>query len=276
MASLHLVPIPIAVTLIVLTVAIIPLTPVLWVWITATNISRSIHQGQKPAQTAKRIGRWIGLSIILPWAAILVLWLMIVAQILLTPLFFLHQLRDLRETITWLFDYLDFAHGLDNPPTPASNTTPIDIASIPLYTFTPLPSTSPTTIRLLTIHPDSPNAPLRGIVTTTTLSSAPNYDVLSYTRVATITPTHNNPTPDSTSTLLLIKTTTTDPPTAPTWTRHPLPAPLRPPPSAACDTPHNPRRVWVDAVSVNSARHGPRNRRQVAVMGRDLLWSAAG
>lgn len=278
MASLHLVPIPIAVTLIVLAIAIIPLTPVFWVWVAATSISQSIQQRENPGQSARRIGRWIGLSIILPWAAILILWLMIVAQVLLTPLFLVHQLRDLRETITWLFNYLDFASTLDNIPTPVSNATPIDTSSLPLYTFTPLPSTSPTTIRLLTIHPDSPTAPLRGTISTTALSSAPAYDALSYTRATATTtttpsrsptPRNHHPHPHPPPQALLLPTT--DPSTGTTWTTHPLPA--------ACATalarlrhPHRPRRVWVDAACVNHADAAEKSR-QVAAM--DAIYCGA-
>ncbi|KAK3290852.1 uncharacterized protein B0H64DRAFT_446673 [Chaetomium fimeti] len=273
MAGLHLVPIPIAVTLISFAIIATPFIPAVWVWITVTGISQLIRRQEQPWQVAKTIGRWIGLSVILPWVAILILCLMVVAQVLLTPLFLVHQLRDLRETITWFFIHLDLAQRLDSIPTPTPNSTPIDTSSLPPYTFTPLPSTSPTAMRLLTIHPDTPIAPIRGTISTTTLSSSPTYDALSYTRPTTTTST---PTPHNHHNNTLLLLTTPNPPTAPqasttTWATLPLP-----PPCAAAlrrlRHPTKPRRVWVDAVCVNRADAAEKSR-QVAAL--DEIYCAA-
>ncbi|KAH6844530.1 heterokaryon incompatibility protein-domain-containing protein [Chaetomium sp. MPI-CAGE-AT-0009] len=271
MAGLHLVPIPIAITLIALVIITIPLIPAAWVWMTVSGISQAIRQGEQPGTIARTIGRWIGLSAILPWAAILVLWLMIAVQVLLTPLLLVHQLRDLRETVTWLFTHLELVSRPDNTPTPAPSSTPIDTSSLPPYIFTPLPSTSPTAIRILTIHPDSPTAPIRGTISTTTLSSPPTYDALSYTRCTT--PTTTTPPPHNNQHTLLLLTTPDSPLATPplhastsTWTTHPIPSPC----AAALRRlrhPHKPRRVWVDAVCVNSADAAEKSR-QVAALDR--------
>ncbi|KAK4031872.1 hypothetical protein C8A01DRAFT_41697 [Parachaetomium inaequale] len=203
MAGLSLVPIPIAVPLIILTTALLPLTPIAWVWITLTGVSRGIRRREHPGQTAKAIGRWIGLSIALPWAALIALALMVVAQLLLAPLVLLHQLRALGETITWLSTQLGIASNL--PVTAAfTDNTPVDVSSLPRYTFTPLPS-SPNSLRLLTIHPGPFPSPLRGTLTTTTLSSSPTYDALSYTWASpTSSPSTNTPPPQKTHTLLCL------------------------------------------------------------------------
>jgi hypothetical protein len=191
MAAFYLVPIPIAVPLMVFVLALIPLTPVAWVWVILTTVARGVRQRQAPGELAKAIGRGIGLTLVLPWIALLTLWAMVVLQVLTAPFVLLHHLHTLRETITWSCTQLGLTP--EQPAAqPAAEKEPISestVSSLPCYQLPPLPHTSPTAIRLLSIHPAPFNAPLRGTITTATLSTSsiwkrnPTYDAISYTRM---------------------------------------------------------------------------------------------
>jgi hypothetical protein len=189
MAALYLVPIPIAVPLMVLIFALLPFTPVAWAWVILTTVSRGIRQRRAPGDLAKAIGRGIGLTTVLPWIALVTLWAMVVFQLATTPLVFFHHLRTFRETITWACAQLGLTPEATSPQSspeeePISEST---VSSLPYYNLPPLPPMSPTAIRLLSIHPAPFNAPLRGTITTSTLSSSsiwksnPTYDAISYT-----------------------------------------------------------------------------------------------
>jgi hypothetical protein len=283
MAGVYLVPVPIAIPLIAVIIGLLPVIPVAWVWIIFTNLTRGIRQHDHPSHTAHLIGRWIGLSIVLPWVAVIALWLMVMVQLVLAPFVFFQQLRTFSESLTWASIQLGITQPSNDISPAIQETTTPDPSSLPPFTFTLLPSTSPTTIRLLSIHPGTFDSPLRGTITTTTLASHkhPPYDALSYTW-------SDNPFPPSTS---------PSPPPAPLRTQPLLLCPTQPPTSThqqqqqqqchwqtlpltlTCAAaikrlrhPTAPRTVWIDQVCINQADAAEKPR-QVEVM--DRIFGAA-
>lgn len=105
MAGLYLVPLPIAIPLAILIIALIPLTPLTWIWIVCTGVSRGIRDGARPADVVKTIGRRVGVTIGVPWVAVAVLSAMVVAQLVLMPFVFVHQLRAFRESLARAYEY---------------------------------------------------------------------------------------------------------------------------------------------------------------------------
>ncbi|KAK4149144.1 heterokaryon incompatibility protein-domain-containing protein [Chaetomidium leptoderma] len=265
MAGPYLVPAPIAIPLMILVIAFIPLTPIAWAWIIFTSIARGVRQEQHPKHVTKSIGRWIGLSIVLPWAAVIVLWLMVVAQLILAPLVLFHQLRNLGETVTWISAQLSPALHPPDHPNPIQDTPTANISSLPRYKFPRLPSTSPTPIRLLSLHPGPFSSPIRGTITTTTLTSPPRYDALSYTWSTYDSNNNNNnnnnnspeppPPPTKNATLLILTPPNHQPTTPPQWQTLPITAncaaALR---RLRLET--KPRMVWVDQVCINQDYEG--------------------
>ncbi len=204
MAGFYLVPIPIAVPLSLLIVALIPLTPLAWACIACRSVIRGIQQQERLSQTARSTVHWIALSFILPPTAVLVLWLMVLVQLILAPLVLLQQLRKLHETIIWLSTRWPLS-PLQSPTTPQPpNTT--DLCSLQQYEYSPLP---PRTIRLLTLHPGPSTSPLAGNLTTTPLPGIPSrstYTVLAYTRAPGRTATQP-PSPNTSQSCLLLSQT---------------------------------------------------------------------
>ncbi|KAH6614408.1 hypothetical protein B0J18DRAFT_469523 [Chaetomium sp. MPI-SDFR-AT-0129] len=283
MAGLYLVPIPIAVPLVIFIVALIPLTPLTWVWVVCTGISHGIRDGTRPADVVKTIGRRVGLTVAVPWVAVIALCAMVVAQVVLIPFVFLHQLRAFRESLARAYEYFGeiqiqqartvgdgdwVAHG---PST----------AGLEPYTFTPLPPTTrhQTPIRLLTLYPGSFNSPLRGTLLTASLSSHPPYDALSYCPDLPLSNPDANPHNDI-STLFISNSQRseaqqrrddTDNKPSTSWQTLTLPHTLA---TALRHLRHTttPRTIWVDMVCINGADLAEKSR-QVGV--RDSIFCGA-
>ncbi|KAL2267991.1 hypothetical protein VTJ83DRAFT_2837 [Remersonia thermophila] len=183
MAVPKLIPITIAIPLIIaILIAVVPLTPISWVAITVTQIARGVRQQQQLSHTLTAIGRWIGLSIVWPWAAVGVLLVMVGAQILLAPVVLLHHIRILVDDVIWAAGWLGVSTQSsaqaehESAPSDEDDMQSAweDITPPPPYHFSPLPRTSPATIRLLALYPGPLDSPLRGTLTTVALPSEGN------------------------------------------------------------------------------------------------------
>ncbi|KAK4136007.1 hypothetical protein BT67DRAFT_432816 [Trichocladium antarcticum] len=135
MTELHLVPIPIAVPLIVLTFVLTPALPAVWAAIVVTKLVQGVRGRQPPWQTALAISRWIGLSIVLPWAAVVTLSVMIVVQLALAPIALIHHLRNLRRTVHWISTRVEewcrsWTVGMGMPSSVSATAAPPDLPRI--------------------------------------------------------------------------------------------------------------------------------------------------
>ncbi|KAL2115257.1 hypothetical protein VTJ04DRAFT_10920 [Mycothermus thermophilus] len=220
-SSIQLIPLSAALPLLLIILfLIIPFTPISWLAIAATQLTRGLRNGQPPSETARAAGRWIGLSIVLPWAAVGVLLVMVVVRVILAPVVWVQHVRVVVEVVgrvcEWLGlgvweagsgsasgqaqeqsgecqsvaggGYEGFAEGDTDLADLGGQETVC--SPVPVYEFAPLPSSSNVnTIRVLTLYPGPVNAPLRGEFVTITLprdedcprtTTDPGYIYLSY------------------------------------------------------------------------------------------------
>ncbi|KAL1842173.1 hypothetical protein VTJ49DRAFT_5946 [Mycothermus thermophilus] len=178
----------------------------------AIHVADVKGDGKVSFEDAKGLNDFV--SIVLPWAAVGVLVVMVGAQIVLAPIVLLHHIRILADDVVWAVGWLGVAAQLsaqtEHESTPVDeddiDSTWEDITSLPLHQFSPLPCTSPATIRLLTLYPGPFDSPLRGTLTTVTLPNEEypkslrnsSYIYLSYPN-PDILPGTNLPSPGSPS-----------------------------------------------------------------------------
>ncbi|KAK4184553.1 heterokaryon incompatibility protein-domain-containing protein [Podospora australis] len=190
--GLFLVPLPIAITLIFLTLCIIPGIPLTWPGVIVWRTYTGNRERKLIPDIITDVLKWIAYSLCTPCAVIAVLGTMCIAQTVLFPWWLYKELPLVvkntvnlpRETHNLYLRLLSWRKHQqlhheprllwDRHEEKQTNTRSGH------FIFTPL--RNPTTIRLLTMLPaDDISAPLRGDLTDVDLYSHPKYDALSYT-----------------------------------------------------------------------------------------------
>ncbi|KAK0736613.1 heterokaryon incompatibility protein-domain-containing protein [Apiosordaria backusii] len=208
MGGLFIVPLPIAIPLILLVLALMPLIPVSWPVIITIQLYRGRRERKLPREISRRCLKAIGWSFGIPCITILVLWIMCIVQVVLVVWWAVglcrragdidewkrlgRQIVDLPREIQNLRLRLQVWGRLKLQDTAVATGDKLGVAQkkevteeeepeeAKGYTFKILHT--PTSVRLLTIFPaEDYMAPLKGEIRNVDLRTNPRYDALSYT-----------------------------------------------------------------------------------------------